>query len=69
MIIGYGIIAVPTGIVTVEMGRAARSTLTEPKRCPTCALADHTDDAAYCRRCGAELAAGGDPRNLGGRGP
>jgi len=59
MIIGYGIIAVPTGIVTVEMGRAARSSLPEPRRCPTCGLADHADDAAYCRRCGAELAAGG----------
>lgn len=58
MIIGYGIIAVPTGIVTVEMGRVARSSLTEPRRCPSCGLADHADDATYCRRCGAELAAG-----------
>ena len=59
MIVGYGIIAVPTGIVTVEMGRAARQAPAETKRCPSCGLRDHADDAGYCRRCGAELVVGG----------
>jgi voltage-gated potassium channel len=59
MIVGYGIIAVPTGIVTVEMGRAARAAPAAVRRCPSCSLADHADDAGYCRRCGAELAGAG----------
>ena len=59
MIIGYGIIAVPTGIVTVEMGRAARTGTGEARRCPGCGLAEHEADAAFCKRCGTALAAGG----------
>jgi voltage-gated potassium channel len=55
MIVGYGIIAVPTGIVTVEMGRAARTAPAEAKRCPSCGLDRHDGDAAYCRRCGGVL--------------
>ncbi|HEX6201500.1 MAG TPA: ion transporter [Thermoanaerobaculia bacterium] len=59
MIIGYGIIAVPTGIVTVEMGRAARTDAGEARRCPGCGHAGHEADAAFCKRCGAGLPAGG----------
>jgi voltage-gated potassium channel len=50
MILGYGIIAVPTGIVTVELGRS-----TAPSRaraCGRCALPGHDADARYCKRCG-----------------
>lgn len=55
MILGYGIIAVPTGIVTVELGNLAREP--GPERfCPSCTLARHERDASYCRRCGARLA-------------
>jgi voltage-gated potassium channel len=54
MITGYGIIAVPTGIVTVELTRAGRGT---PPResCPTCGRTDHDADARYCKQCGARL--------------
>jgi voltage-gated potassium channel len=55
MITGYGIIAVPTGIVTVELGKAARAG--RPRRtCPVCKRGGHAADAVYCKHCGAELA-------------
>ena len=53
MIVGYGIIAVPTGIVTFEFSRAS---LSEPKRrCSACQLQPHDRDALFCKRCGARL--------------
>ena len=55
MIIGYGIIAVPTGIVTVELGNVARSEAAIGIACPRCALAGHDPDARFCRRCGERL--------------
>jgi voltage-gated potassium channel len=55
MIIGYGIIAVPTGIVTVELGNVARSEAALRIACPRCALAGHDADARFCRRCGERL--------------
>jgi len=51
MILGYGIIAVPTGIVTVEMGRGD-GTVAPGRPCPRCALPGHDADARYCKRCG-----------------
>jgi voltage-gated potassium channel len=54
MILGYGIIAVPTGIVTVELGNVARGAA-RARTCPRCALARHEGDASFCRRCGAPL--------------
>jgi voltage-gated potassium channel len=55
MILGYGIIAVPTGIVTVELGNVARQDAARAAPCPRCALAAHEPDAHYCRRCGERL--------------
>jgi voltage-gated potassium channel len=52
MILGYAIIAVPTGIVTVEIGAAARQAASE-RTCPQCGLAGHDSDAKHCKRCGA----------------
>lgn len=60
MIIGYGIIAVPTGIVTAEIARAQHDVLTESKtrpRCPNCRATDHDTDAAFCKHCGTHLRA------------
>ena len=57
MIMGYGIIAVPTGIVTVELNRG-RAQLHRHERCPTCGLDDHDNDANYCKRCGTHLLLG-----------
>ncbi len=54
MIMGYGIIAVPTGIVTVELAHQARRTpsfLT----CPRCGRGDHEGGAAFCKGCGGPL--------------
>ena len=54
MITGFGIIAVPTGIVTVALNQAARSA--RPRRtCAVCRRGGHAADAAYCKHCGAEL--------------
>lgn len=54
MIVGYGIIAVPTGIVTVELGRAER-TPADGRRCLVCSRSGHDTDAEYCKYCGASL--------------
>ena len=55
MIIGYGIIAVPTGIVTAEMVSSARRPVTT-RSCPVCTSEGHEERAAFCQDCGAELA-------------
>ena len=54
MIMGYGIIAVPTGIVTVELSQAVgRSTSTQA--CPECGAEGHDPEAVHCKFCGARL--------------
>jgi voltage-gated potassium channel len=57
MIMGYAIIAVPTGIVTVELGNVTRR-LSSGKVCPNCGAIGHDGDAEYCRRCGVHLTSG-----------
>ncbi len=54
MLTGYGIIAVPTGIVTVELTRASAAPVST-QACPACGIGGHEHDAAYCRRCGSRL--------------
>jgi len=54
MIMGYGIIAVPTGIVTVEVAGASRRQVST-QSCPECAAEGHDPDAAFCKFCGARL--------------
>jgi voltage-gated potassium channel len=54
MILGYGIIAVPTGIVTVEMGREVVAT-SAARACRRCGLSPHDSDARHCKRCGEPL--------------
>ena len=56
MISGYSIIAVPTGIFTVEFSRAMKKKVLACS-CPQCGMESHGSDAAYCRRCGAKLTA------------
>ena len=53
MILGYGIIAVPTGIVTVEMNQAFRKVSTQS--CPECSAEGHEADAVHCKFCGSKL--------------
>jgi len=54
MILGYGIIAVPTGIVTVELAHQAQR---KPSAlvCPGCGEGSHDGDARFCKACGEEL--------------
>ena len=53
MILGYSIIAVPTGIVTAEIARAGRPASTQV--CPNCHAEGHDLDAVHCKYCGANL--------------
>ena len=64
MIMGYGIIAVPTGIVTAEITRIGLGAGQRPRSvddgtraliCPRCYAGDHDDDAAFCKHCGTQL--------------
>jgi len=63
MILGYGIIAVPTGIVTVEYARhdpqgqeKVKSVVhTNTQACPSCSVEGHRDGAKYCYNCGDPL--------------
>jgi voltage-gated potassium channel len=54
MICGYGIIAVPTGIVTVALSQASSQPLTT-QVCPQCAAEGHDANAKFCKYCGAKL--------------
>jgi len=54
MLIGFTIIAVPTGIVASEMTRV-RSGEANTQVCPMCAAEGHDSDARYCKSCGAPL--------------
>ncbi len=54
MIIGYAIIAVPTGIVTVEMGKAFSKGVST-QSCPSCGDEGHDVDAVHCKFCGEKL--------------
>ncbi len=54
MILGYSVIAVPTGIVSAEVA-SARATAAPKGTCPDCGWDDHDHDAAYCLRCGGVL--------------
>jgi len=55
MIIGYSIIAVPTGIVGSEMVQYRFKHGTNTQVCPRCLKDDHDDGATYCSRCGERL--------------
>jgi len=54
MIMGYGIIAVPTGIVTVEL-TGAKFRQVSGQACPQCASEGHAIGSRFCKDCGAEL--------------
>lgn len=54
MLLGYGILAVPTGIVSVEIGRASQNPA-HGKACSRCGEALHRSDSRFCFRCGERL--------------
>jgi voltage-gated potassium channel len=55
MILGYAIIAVPTGIVTVEMAKGKKQDELSNQSCPSCSKGGHEPDAVYCKYCGHPL--------------
>ena len=54
MLLGFGIIAIPTGIVTVEAMQQVRQ---DQRVCAGCGHGNHRRDALHCDRCGAPLPA------------
>jgi voltage-gated potassium channel len=54
MILGYSIIAVPTGIITVELSKATQRTIST-QACPQCSAEGHDSDANFCKYCGAKM--------------
>ena len=56
MVMGYGILAVPTGIVTAEMTKAmGHHNKISTNVCEGCGYRWHDDDAHYCKHCGNTL--------------
>jgi len=55
MVIGYAIIAVPTGIVTAELTSVARERPVTTRSCRHCSGSGHASDAVYCKHCGGRL--------------
>lgn len=53
MLLGYTIIAVPTGIVSASMIQEHRRRVA--LKCPHCGKDGHEDEAAYCKYCGGKL--------------
>lgn len=55
MLLGYSILAVPTGIITAELSSEINSHK-ELVKCPNCNRSGHDPDALYCKHCASELA-------------
>lgn len=55
MLIGYAIIAVPTGILTHDLAMIARHKKELPDSCPGCSREGHDLDARFCKYCGHSL--------------
>lgn len=54
MILGYAIIAIPTGIVSSEMTKLNEVNL-NTQSCPNCSYEGHDDNATFCYHCGNKL--------------
>ena len=61
MILGYAIIAVPTGIVSVEIAQKMQYRTVSTQACLQCAGEGHAIDAQHCKYCGANLGTGHYP--------
>lgn len=57
MLLGWGILAVPTGIVTAEMTARRFERPVTTRTCPDCLTEDHAADARFCKHCGKPLLA------------
>ncbi|WP_299495079.1 ion transporter [uncultured Shewanella sp.] len=54
MLIGYSIIAIPTGIISAEISQEMRRNR-DLRRCSNCLKSGHDTDAGFCNQCGNEL--------------
>lgn len=54
MVMAYGILAVPTGIITYEISREADKNKAN-RICPVCNTKGHSTDALFCKKCGSSL--------------
>jgi voltage-gated potassium channel len=57
MLLGWGILAVPTGIVTAEMTARRFQRPVTTRTCPGCQTENHDADARFCKHCGKPLPA------------
>lgn len=55
MVLGYSIIAVPTGIVTAEFSQYYQMQKVSTQACPTCSSEGHSPNAKYCQDCGGKM--------------
>jgi voltage-gated potassium channel len=55
MLLGWGVLAVPTGIVTAEMTTQRLTRVVTTRTCQNCLSEGHEPDAMYCKDCGARL--------------
>jgi voltage-gated potassium channel len=55
MILGYAIIAIPTGIVSSEMTKKNQIIAENTEVCPNCAAEHHKENAKHCYQCGSNL--------------
>ncbi len=55
MVLGYGIIAVPTGIVSAEYAQQSKKIDLNTQSCSNCNENNHSDDAKFCYKCGEDL--------------
>ena len=55
MIVGYGILAVPTGIVSAEMVSSNAESKMDNRACSHCGQENHDYDAVFCKHCGEKL--------------
>lgn len=55
MILGYGIIAVPTGIYSLELVKSYQASTVRNDSCPSCGETGHDSDAIFCKFCGNTL--------------
>jgi len=61
MLVGYCIIAVPTGIVSVELAQAQTDAKVNTRSCHHCSEEGHDNDAVYCKYCGEKMRNGQSP--------
>lgn len=55
MILGYGIVAIPTGIVGAQIAQTHSQLMKIQLICPSCGNSKHSQDAKYCAQCGTSI--------------